>query len=309
MRAIRIHRFGGPEALQLDEVEGPPEPGHGEVRVRVAAASLNPVDYKMRSGCYPALREDALPVVLGRDLCGVVEAVGPNVSHVVPGEPVFAHIDFGRGAFAEQVIVKVGEFAAKPETLTVIDAGSLPLAAMTAWQGLFDHGELKRGERVLIHGASGGVGYLAVQFAKMKGADVVATASAANVDWVRSLGADQVIDYAAGDLDAAGEVDMVYDLVGGETRARSWALLGSKGRLVTTLPRSGAPEEGARRGRKGLDYMARPEAEQLRTVAELADEGRLQVMVDRAFPLEEAAAAFTHLEQGHPRGKVVFEVR
>ena len=173
MKAMRIHRFGGPEALQLDEVSVP-EPGPGEVRVRVAAASLNPVDYKMRAGDFPALREADLPVTLCRDLCGVVEAIGPNVAHVVPGEPVFAHIGFDRGAYAEQVIVKVGEFAPKPETLTALDAGSLPLATTTAWQGLFEHGELKAGERVLIHGASGGVGYLAVQFAKLVGAEVVA---------------------------------------------------------------------------------------------------------------------------------------
>ncbi len=139
MKAMRIHRFGGPEVLQLDEVETP-EPGHGEVRVRVGAASLNPVDYKMRQGGYARLPVSALPVTLGRDLCGVVDAIGPNVNHVVPGEPVFAMLGWDRGAYAEQVILKVGEFAAKPETLTVIDAGSLPLAAMTAWQGYLTTG-------------------------------------------------------------------------------------------------------------------------------------------------------------------------
>lgn len=308
MKAIRIHRFGGPEVLELDEVDVV-EPGPGEVRVRVAAASLNPVDYKIRQGAYARVREADLPVVLGRDLCGVVEAIGPNVSHVVAGEPVFAQLGWERGAFAEQVILKAGEFAAKPETLTVIDAGSLPLAAMTAWQGLFDHGELKRGERVLIHGGSGGVGYLAVQFAKVQGAEVVATASGPNLDWVKSLGADQVIDYASGDLGAAGEVDLVYDLLGGEVRARSWALLKPHGRLVTTIADGSIKGEAERERRKGLEYHAEPNAEQLRTVAELADEGRLQVMVDRAYPLEEAAAAFRHLEEGHPRGKVVFELR
>jgi NADPH:quinone reductase-like Zn-dependent oxidoreductase len=309
MKAIRIHRFGGPDVLELDQVEAAGEPGPGEVRVRVAAASLNPVDYKIRSGGYPLVREADLPIVLGRDLCGVVEAIGPNVSHVVPGEPVFAQLGWDRGAFAEQVIVKVGEFAAKPETLTVVDAASLPLAAMTAWQGLFDHGELKRGERVLIHGASGGVGYLAVQFAKLHGAEVVATAGGDNLEWVRSLGADQVIDYHAGDFGAAGEVDLVYDLIGGETRARSWGLLKPHGRLVTTIADGSVKGEAERERRKGVEYHAEPNADQLRTVAELCDEGQLQVMVDRVFPLEEAAAAYQHLEHGHPRGKVVFELR
>ena len=309
MKAMRIHRFGGPEVLQLDEIPIG-EPGPGEVLVRVAAASLNPVDYKMRKGGYPRLREGQLPVVLGRDLCGVIEAVGPNVAHVVPGEPVFAHLGWDRGAYAEQAIIKVGEFAAKPETLTVIDAGSLPLAAMTAWQGLFDHGELKAGQRVLIHGGSGGVGYLAVQFAKLHGAEVIATASKDNLEWVQSLGADTVIDYKDGRFeDEAKDVDLVYDLIGGETRERSWGVLKPHGRLVTTVSKEPVEEQAARHGRTGLLYMARPDADQLRAVAALADDGRLQVMVDRTYPLEEAAAAHAYLETGHPRGKIVLEVR
>ena len=309
MKAIRIHRFGGPDVLQLDEIDIA-EPGPGEVRVRVAAASLNPVDWKMREGGYARLPASALPVTLGRDLCGVVEAVGPNVRHVVPGEPVFAMLGWERGAYAEQAILKVGEFAPKPETLTVIDAGSLPLAAMTAWQGLFDHGELKAGERVLIHGASGGVGYLAVQFAKLRGADVVATGSASNLDWIRSLGADEVIDYKAQRFeDEARDIDLVYDLVGGDTRARSWDVLKPHGRLVTTVSKEPVEAQAALHGKKGLLYFAEPNAEQLRTVAAMADDGRLQVMVNRTFPLEEAAAAHAYLQDGHPRGKVVLEVR
>ncbi len=309
MKAMRIHRFGGPEVLQLDEIDIP-GPGPGEVRVRVAAASLNPVDYKMRQGGYARLPASALPVTLGRDLCGVVETIGPNVTHVVPGEPVFAMLGWDRGAYAEQAIVKVGEFAAKPETLTVIDAGSLPLAAMTAWQGLFDQGELKAGERVLIHGASGGVGYLAVQFAKLHGAEVIATGSAANLDWIRSLGAEQVIDYKAQAFeDEVRDVDLVYDLIGGDTRARSWGVLKPHGRLVTTVSKEPVEEQAAQHGRKGLLYIAHPDADQLRTVAAMADDGRLQVMVDRTYPLEEAAAAHAYLQDGHPRGKVVLEVR
>lgn len=308
MKAMRIHRFGAPEVIQLDEI-ATPEPGPGEVRVRVAAASLNPVDYKMREGRFAALREADLPVTLGRDLCGVVEAIGPNVTHVVPGEPVFAHIGFGRGAYAQQVIVKVDEFAAKPETLTVIDAGSLPLATTTAWQGLFEHGELKSGERVLIHGASGGVGYLAVQFAKLNGAQVIATASAANLDWLSSLGADQVIDYKAQRFeDEVREVDLVFDLIGGETRARSWQVLRPGGRLINTTHDGDIAAEGAQHGHRAADYTAHPDASQLRRIAQYADEGRLQVMVDRTFPLEKAAVAQTYLQSGHLRGKVVLEV-
>jgi NADPH:quinone reductase-like Zn-dependent oxidoreductase len=309
MKAMRIHRFGGPEVLQLDEVDTP-EPGPGEVRVRTAAASVNPVDYKMRGGSYPRLRESQLPATLGRDLCGVVEAIGPGVSHVVPGEPVFAHIGWDRGAYAQTVLVRTGEFAPKPETLTVLDAGSLPLAAMTAWQGLFDHGELKAGERVLIHGASGGVGYLAVQFAKAHGAEVYATASTDNVEWVASLGADKVVDYKTQRFeDEVADVDLVLDLIAGETRDRSWAVLQPKGRLVSTLAKGDVTAEAAAHGRRGMSYMAHPDADQLRSVAQMADEGRLQVLVDRVFPLEEAGAAHAYAENEHPRGKVVLEVR
>jgi NADPH:quinone reductase-like Zn-dependent oxidoreductase len=307
MKALRIHHFGGPKVLQLDELDAP-EPGHGEVRVRVAAASLNPVDYKMRRGGYARLPESALPVTLGRDLSGVVEAIGPNVEHVVPGEPIMAHIGWDCGAQAECVIVKLGEFVPKPETLTLIDAGSLPLAAMTAWQGLFDHGGLKAGERVLIQGASGGVGYLAVQFAKAHGAEVLATASAKNLGWMRELGADTAIDYAGDVAAEAGELDMILDLVGGEVRARSWAMLKPDGRLVSAPSGSDLEAEGRAHGRRGIAYMARPDAEQLAKVGRMADEGTLQVMVERTFRLDEAAAAHHALEEGHPRGKLVFEI-
>jgi NADPH:quinone reductase-like Zn-dependent oxidoreductase len=307
MQALRIHRFGGPKVLQLDDIEVP-EPGQGEVRVRVAAASLNPVDYKMRRGGYARLPESALPVTLGRDLSGVVEAIGPHVDHVVPGEPVFAHLGWDRGAQADYAILKLGEFAPKPETLSLIDAGSLPLAAMTAWQGLFDHGGLKAGERVLIQGGSGGVGYLAVQFARAHGAEVLATASAKNLDWMRELGADTAIDYAGDVAAQAGELDMILDLVGGETRARSWAMLRPAGRLVSAPSGSDLEAEGRAHGRHGIAYIARPDADQLAIIGRMADEATLQVMVDRTFSLHEAAAAHQYLEDGHPRGKVVFEI-
>ena len=308
MRAVRIHSFGGPDVLQIDAVDRP-EPGPGEVLVRIAAASLNPVDVKMRRGGYPRLPPSALPAGLGRDLAGVVEVVGSNVLDTVAGQPVFAHLGWDRAAYADYAIVRVGEFAPKPQTLTPIDAGSLPLAAMTAWQGLFDHGGLKAGERVLIHGASGGVGYLAVQFATLHGASVIATAGADALDWVRSLGADQVIDYRAQQFeDEVRDVDLVYDLIGGETRDRSWGVLKPDGRLVTTLAAGDVVGDGARHGRRGLAYMAEPKADQLRTVGRLADEGRLQVRVDRVYPLAEVQAAHRHLETGHPRGKIVLEI-
>jgi NADPH:quinone reductase-like Zn-dependent oxidoreductase len=309
MKAVRIHSFGGPEVLRIDEILKP-QPGHGEVLVRVAAASINPVDYKMRKGGYPRMTERDLPAGLGRDVAGVIEEIGDNVEGVVPGEPIFAHLGWDRAGYAQYVVVKVGEFAPKPETLTLLDAGSLPLATTTAWQGLFDHGRLVAGQSVLIHGGSGGVGYLAVQFAKLKGARVIATAGADNVDWVRSLGADEVVDYKAQRFeDVARDMDLVFDLQGGETRERSWNVLAPHGRLVSTLGSGDIAAEAAAHGRHGVVYLAEPNAAQLREVGQMADDGRLQVMVDRVFPLEEASAAQDYAEHGHPRGKVVLEVR
>jgi NADPH:quinone reductase-like Zn-dependent oxidoreductase len=308
MRAVRIHRFGGSDVLQIDDVPTP-EPAQGEVLVRVGAASVNPVDYKMREGQFPGLTARDLPAGLGRDVAGVIEVIGPNVEHVVPGEPIFAHLGWDHAGYAQYVIVKVGQFAPKPETLTLLDAGSLPLAAMTAWQGLFDHGALTAGQSVLIHGGSGGVGYLAVQFAKLKGARVIATAGADNLDWVKSLGADAVIDYKAQRFEeVAHDMDLVFDLQGGETRDRSWQVLAPGGRLVTTV-HGKVVEEGAAHGRLGIAYMAEPKADQLREVGHMADDGRLQVMVDRVFPLEEVRAAHDYAQHDHPRGKVVLEIR
>jgi NADPH:quinone reductase-like Zn-dependent oxidoreductase len=308
MKAVRIHRFGGPEVLQIDEVPTP-EPGPGEILVRVGAASVNPVDYKMRKGEYPRPTERDLPAGLGRDLSGVIEAIGPNVSGVVPGEPIFAFIDWARSAYADHVIVKPGEFAAKPETLTLIDAASLPLAAITAWQGLFDHGGLKAGERVLIHGGSGGVGYLAVQFAKLNGAEVLATAGTEAVSFVKSLGADRVVDYKSERFEeAVADVDLVFDLIGGETRDRSWGVLKPDGRLVSTLASGDPAAQGREHGRRGSAYMAHPDAEQLGRIARYCDEAELKIFVAAVFPLKEVQSAHAYLERGHPRGKVVLEI-
>ncbi|MHB8286265.1 MAG: NADP-dependent oxidoreductase [Caulobacteraceae bacterium] len=308
MKAVRIHSFGGPEVLVVEDIPTP-KPAQGEVLVRVGAASVNPVDYKMREGKFPDLTERDLPAGLGRDICGVIEEIGPNVEGVVPGEPIFAHLGWEHAGYAEYAIVKVGQFAPKPETLTLIDAASLPLATTTAWQGLFDHGGLKAGQRVLIHGASGGVGYLAVQFAKLKGAYVFATAGAANLDWVKSLGADEVIDYKAQRFeDVAKDIDLVFDLQGGETRDRSWQTLAPGGRLVTTV-HGEVVAEGKAHDRLGIAYMAEPKGEQLREAGQMADDGKLQVMVDRVFALEDVQAAHAYAEHNHPRGKVVLEVR
>jgi NADPH:quinone reductase-like Zn-dependent oxidoreductase len=191
MKAIRIHRFGGPEVLELDDVPVP-QPGENESLVRIRAASVNPVDYKIRRGLVPWVTREMLPIMLGRDLSGTVESRGPGVGAFREGDAVYALLGgIDRGSYAEYVVVKPNEAAAKPASLSYIEAAAVPLAALTAWQGLFDHGQLQAGQTVLIHGGSGGVGHFAIQFAKIKGATVFTTVSRKNIDFVRELGAER----------------------------------------------------------------------------------------------------------------------
>ena len=233
-RAVRIERFGGPEVVDLADI-AVPALAAGEVLVRTAIASVNPVDWKIAEGQYPPLGEDKLPIVLGRDLSGTVVAVGAGADAKI-GDRVCAFIDTDRGAQSTLVVLKPGEAVAVPEGVSFEDAGAVPLAAMTAWQGLFDHGGLEAGQSVLIHGGAGGVGHIAVQLAKWKGAHVIATASGKDLDFVRSLGADQVVDYKTERFeDVAHDIDMVYDTQGGETQDRSFGVLRKGGILVSTL--------------------------------------------------------------------------
>jgi NADPH:quinone reductase-like Zn-dependent oxidoreductase len=307
LRAVRIHGFGGPEVLKLEDL---PEPlaGPGEVVIAVRAAGVNPVDYKIREGKYPAVKEEQLPVTLGRDVAGVVSSVGDAANGLQPGDEVFVMLPQDRGGYAEWVTAPSEVCAHKPSTLDWIQAASVPLAALTAWQGLFTHGRLRAGQRVLIHGASGGVGPFAVQFAKMKGAEVFATASAQNRDFVRNLGADRMIDYQAERFeDIVHDADLVYDLIGGDTEARSWQVLKRGGTLVSTVHEPDA-EKAARASVEARRYTCQPDGRQLREIAGLIDQGKVKVTVNRVYALEAAAEAERYLQDGHATGKVVLKV-
>jgi NADPH:quinone reductase-like Zn-dependent oxidoreductase len=305
MLAYRIHRFGGPDVLLLDSVPVP-QPGAGEVLVRVRAAGVNPVDLKTRAGHYPLIREDALPYTLGRDCCGVVERVGENVEWA-PGEEVFAFVGQGPGAYAEYVKLDAAALARQPASIDATVAGAVPLAALTAWQGLFDHGALERGERVLIHAGAGGVGHFAVQFAKDRGAEVFVTASEDGIEFVRSLGADHVIDYRHQHVeDFVPEVDLVLDLVGGETQRRSWNVVAKGGALISTLTEP-SQTDASRRGARGERFTARPDGRQLATIAALIDKGRVQVRIADTFSFDALAQALARLDEGHIRGKIVLQ--
>ncbi|ACC74324.1 NADP-dependent oxidoreductase [Paraburkholderia phymatum] len=304
MRAFRVHRFGGPEALEADAV-AVPTPGRGEVLVKVLASSVNPVDIKTREGHYPLIREDALPYTLGRDFAGVVARTGDGVAGWKPGQEVYAFIGQGPGAHAEYVIVDQTALARKPSTLDFRQACAVPLAALTAWQGLFEHGLLEAEERVLIHAGSGGVGHFAVQFAKLKGAKVWVTASGDGVEFVRSLGVDNVIDYGAQKFeDAVCDVDLVYDMVGGETQERSWNVLRKGGRLVSTLNEP-SQVKAAGHGATALRYTAHPDGKTLARIGELIDDGAMRVVVSGQYAFGELPAALARVERGHVHGKIV----
>jgi NADPH:quinone reductase-like Zn-dependent oxidoreductase len=307
MKALRIHSFGGPEVMRLEDLPVP-QPQDDEILLRVYAASVNPVDYKTRAGKYPAVGSDKLPVTLGRDVSGTVESAGPRVQGLKQGDAVYALLGPDRGAFAEYVAVKAMEAALKPARLSHPEAAAVPLAALTAWQGLFDHGGLKAGQRVLIHGAAGGVGHFAIQFAKAFGATVLTTVSSPDLNFVRELGADQAIDYKARRFEeVARDIDLVFDLVGGETQERSWAVLKPGGILVSTLGQPSREKAKEHRAR-GAGYMAQPNAGQLSEIARLIDAGKIRPVIAATSPLNAAALAELLQEVGHVHGKLVLEL-
>jgi NADPH:quinone reductase-like Zn-dependent oxidoreductase len=301
MRAIRLHAPGGPEQLTCDRIETP-RPGAGEALVLVHAAAITRGELE-----WPT---DRLPAIPSYELSGVVAAVGRDTSGPTVGDAVFALTGFDRDGVAADYAIVPGELLApKPQALTYAKAAAIPLPALTAWQGLFVHGELAAGERVLIHGATGGVGQFATQLARQREAHVIATASADNLERARELGADEVIDYVATRFDEAlDSVDLVFDTVGGETLARSGAVLDRGGRLVT-LVEEPATDSLAARGITALYFVVEPNREQLIELGRLADAGRLDVTIDEVFPLEEARRAFERSMTAGKRGKVVLAVR
>ncbi len=305
MKAIRIHEFGGPDVLRLEDLPTP-QPGPGEVLIRVRASSVNPVDYKIRNGGYaPA---DQLPMTLGRDVSGEIERFGPGGEGLATRERVYAMLAPDKGGYAEFVTARTRDCAAMPRRLDFVQAAAVPLAALTAWQGLFDHGHLEKGQTVLIHGASGGVGHFAVQFAHAIGARVIATASGADKAFLEGIGADTVVDYKHERFeDAARDVDLVFDLVGGATQDRSWAVIKDGGALVSTL---GEPDKAkaAHRRIRTAHYMAQPNGAQLTQIAKLIDQHKVDPKVAQVFALGQAAEAEQVLETEHVRGKIVLEM-
>jgi NADPH:quinone reductase-like Zn-dependent oxidoreductase len=308
MQAIRMAGFGTVDVLELATVPRP-VPASGELLLRVHAAAVNPIDAHIRRGYTAGFIDIELPYVPGFDVSGVVEAVGEGVVGFAVGDPVFAMLDLKRGgAYAEYAIVKVGEAARKPESISHVEAAALPLVALTAWQALFDTAQLASGQTVLIHGGSGGVGSVAVQLAKERGARVITTASAGNHDFVRSLGADVAVDYRSERFeDVAKDVDVVLDTVGGATQERSLQVLKDGGVLVS-LVGLGQAARTPPRDIRAVGILVHPDTAQLGAIAALVDRGQLKPEVSRVLALAAADEAHRQIETGHTRGKVVLQI-
>jgi NADPH:quinone reductase-like Zn-dependent oxidoreductase len=308
MAAVRIDTFGGPEVLQVRRIPRP-APGPGEVLVRVHAASVNPVDTEARAAGDRSVARVALPYVPGFDLSGVVVGVGEGVTRFARGDEVFAMLDLRRGgAYAEYALVKEAEAAAKPASVPHAEAASLPLVALTAWQALFETADLQPGQTVLIPAGAGGVGSVAIQLARWRGARVIATASERNHPFLRSLGADEVIDYTAQRFeDVARDVDVVLDPIAGDTQVRSLATLREGGILVGLLGLESAARAPGRDVRTTA-ILVRPDAAQLARIAALVDSGDLRPIVSHRLPLARAAQAHRQSETRRTRGKIVLEV-
>lgn len=308
MKAVRIHAYGGPDVLQYEEAPKP-APDPDELLIRVLAAGVNPVDWKIRQGKLKDFIHYDFPLILGWDLSGVVEQVGEQVTGFKVGDAVYARPDIRRnGAYAQYITVRAAEVAPKPALLDHIEAAAVPLAGITAWEALFTVGGLQAGQRVLIHGASGGVGTLAVQLAKAKGAYVIATTSTRNAELVSGLGADEVIDYTCTRFEeVAHDIDVVFDTIGSETQARSWQVLKPGGILVSIIqPPDAAMAQS--RGVRGAYLFIEPNAAVLRQIALLIDAGKVHPVIDRVYPLTEAREAQMYSETGHAAGKIVMTV-
>jgi NADPH:quinone reductase-like Zn-dependent oxidoreductase len=300
MRAIRLHEPGSPAALMVEQLKTP-QPGAGEALVRVYAAGITRGELD-----WPV---DRLPAIPSYEFAGVVVAVGPDIDDTIIGEPVYALGDFSRdGAAADYTIVREAFLAPKPRSLDYIESAAIPLAALSAWQGLFDHGKLAEGQRVLIHGAAGGVGSFAVQLAHWRGAHVIGTVSTKNIETARQLGADEVIDHTTTRFeDLSGQVDLVFDTVGRDRLARSLAVIRPGGRLVsvaTEPPR----ERATALGISSVYFVVVPNREQLIELARLVDRGSLRPIIDEVFPFANARQAFEHGLGDHGAGKIVLRV-
>ncbi|GAA0551350.1 NADP-dependent oxidoreductase [Chitinophaga japonensis] len=318
MKAIRINEFGLPEVMKLEEIARP-IPAADEILVKVYASAVNPIDWKIRDGKIVSRLhvKIELPITPGWDAAGIVEEIGSNVTGFKKGDAVYGIPNYpGDGSYAEYVAAKARKFSLKPKSINFIEASAIPVSGVTAWDGVFNRGQLQPGQRILIHGAAGGVGHFAVQLAKWKGAYVIGTASPNNHAFLKQLGADEVIDYNKQDFeDMLHDLDVVFDAValGNDIQQKSVRVLKENGTLVTTqgfpLGEDVTKALAKKNARGEVIYGEEDIREWLNEIALLVDENKIKVTVNKTYPLEKAAEAHRESEQRHGRGKLVLEVR
>jgi NADPH:quinone reductase-like Zn-dependent oxidoreductase len=307
MKAVQINEFGGRNVLMLNDI-AIPTPTENEILIKVKSASVNPVDWKIREGYLQPLLNHTLPLTLGWDVSGEVAAIGENVTNFKIGDAVYSRPNIAKnGSYAEYQTVTADEVALKPNSLTWQEAAGVPLAALTAWQSLYELAKLQAGERVLIHAGSGAVGQFAIQLAKLRGAYVYTTTSSRNTELVKRLGADQAIDYRQEDFSELTDIDVVFDTIGGDTQANSWKTLKQGGRLVSITQN---PDEAiaTQYGVSAFFCFVQPNREQLAKLAEFADAGQLTVNIDSEFRLDQVAEAHERSETGRAQGKIIINV-
>lgn len=308
MKALRIHGRGGAEQLFFEEAPLP-KIGPLDALVRVHATGITPAELTWDASYQNADGSSRVPSIPGHEVCGAVEALGSEAKGVQVGDAVYGLTDFFRdGAAAEFVAVAASSLAPKPKSIDSVQTAAVPLSALTAWQALFAHGKLSAGESVLIHGAAGGVGTFAIQLARLRGARVIAAGSARDADFLRELGADEVVDYYAGPFEERlREVGLVVDTIGGEIQQRSWRVL-KQGGLMVALTAPIAAGEAEKHAARGLFFIVEPNREQLSEISRLIDSGDLRPIVSRILPLARGAEAFVREASGHRRGKTVLRM-
>jgi NADPH:quinone reductase-like Zn-dependent oxidoreductase len=301
MKAVRLQAQGGSEWIACEEVPRP-RPAAGQVLVRVHAAAITPSEYTWLGP------DQRFPVILGHEFSGVVTELGPEAAGVATGEAVYGLPAFARdGAQAEYAVVLPSELAPKPGSIDHVQAAEVPISGLTAWQALFDHGQIVAGQRILIHGGSGGVGAFAIQFAHWKGAYVFTTVSGRHMDLMRELGADEVVDYTTtGYEETIHELDVVIDTVGGDTQ-RSWGMLRPGGILISIVDTT-VQEQATTHGVRGTFFVVEPNQKQLQQISDLIDSGQARPQVEAVYPLAQAREAYARAERGHLRGKIVLNV-
>lgn len=309
MKAVRFHEYGTPDVLVYEDVSKP-EPAAGEVLVKVHATSVNPIDWKVRAGHLRGFRDYPLPFILGWDVSGVIESVGPGVTGFAPGDEVYGWPDAARnGAYAEYIAVEESRLALKPKTLDHVHSAAIPLAGLTAWQALFDTAGLLPRQKVLIHAAAGGVGHLAIQFAKLNEIYVAGTASGRNQEYLKQLGCDLPINYETTRFeDVVHDFDAVIESMGGDVRNRSWKVLKKGGILVALIGPPPSEDDARAHEVRATIIWGHADRQQLTEIARLADAGKVQPEIAAVFPLRDAADAHRMSETEHVRGKIVLQV-